>query len=433
MLSLAIAAALVLAYGAASRRLADSMVTGPMVFVAGGLALGDAGLGVLDLNVDEEGVRILTEATLVLVLFVDATEIRLPRLVREVQLPGRMLTVGLLGSVALGTGVALLLFDLRVFEAALLAAVLAPTDAALGQAVITNRTVPARIRETLSVESGLNDGLALPMVTLFLGLAVGAESADVSGPGIARFVSEQLGYGALVGVALGLVGGRVIDWAVTHDWITGLFQQLSTLAVPVCAFAVADLAGGNGFIAAFVAGLAFGQVAREHCAHASDFAEDEGQLLSLLTFLVFGAALAGPALGDAVQPQTVLYAVLSLTVVRMLPVAVSLLGTGLTVPTVGFLGWFGPRGLASILFAVLVLEEGELAVQAEILTIVSWTVLLSVFAHGMSAEPLAAAYGRHVEPMGDERAEMRAQPAMRGGATGTVEADPPADDGDQSG
>lgn len=413
MQSLAIAATLVVAYGAVSKRLATTVVTPPMLFVGAGLLLGEGGLGVLDLGVEEEGVRILAEATLVLVLFVDAIEIKLPRLVNEAQLPARMLTGGLLATVALGTLAGLLLFDFAFWEAALLAAILAPTDAALGQAVISNRDVPVRIRETLSVESGLNDGIALPLVTVFLGLA--AEEMAVSGTSILGFVAAQLGFGLAVGAVVGVIGGRVIDRTVQQGWMDGLFRQLSTLALAVCAFATAESIGGNGFIAAFVAGIAFGQVAREHCAHAADFAEDQGQLLTLLTFLVFGAALAGPALADAPQPRILLYALLSLTVVRMLPVAASLLGTGLTVPTLGFLGWFGPRGLASILFAVLILEEADLAVQPQILTIVSWTVLLSVFAHGMSARPAAAAYGRHVARMPDDHAEHRPRPRRNSG------------------
>lgn len=409
MESLAVAAALVIAYGAVSRRVETTVVTAPMLFVAAGLLLGDGGLGVLNLGLEEESVRILAEATLVLVLFVDAMQIELPRLVDEAQLPARMLTGGLLGTVVLGTLAGMALFDLAVWEAALLAAILAPTDAALGQAVITNRAVPVRIRETLSVESGLNDGIALPLVTVFLGLAA-EEEAVVSATDILGFVGSQLGFGLLVGALVGLLGGRLIDRATQRRWMDELFRQLSTFALAICAFATAELVGGNGFIAAFVAGIAFGQVARAHCAHAADFADDEGQLLTLLTFLVFGAALAGPALGAAPQPQTLLYALLSLTIVRMLPVATSLLGTGLGLPTLAFLGWFGPRGLASILFTVLIVEEADLAVQSDITTIVSWTVLLSVFAHGMTARPAAAAYGRHATQMPDDRAEHLPRP-----------------------
>ena len=200
----------------------------------------------------------------------------------------------------------------------------------------------------------------------------------------------------------------------------GLFRQLSVFAVAVCSFAVADLVGGNGFIAAFVAGVTFGQVAREQCQGAADFAEDEGQLLTLLTFLVFGAALAGPALADAPQPQTAVYAVLSLTIVRVVPTAVALAGTGLTVTSKAFIGWFGPRGLASILFSVLILEEADLPTQDAIIQIVTWTVLLSILAHGASARPAADAYGRHATTMRSDAAEHVPAASTRHGA------DPPA-------
>jgi NhaP-type Na+/H+ or K+/H+ antiporter len=416
MQSLAIAAALIVAYGAVSRRLQSTLVSGPMAFVTAGLLLGDGGLRVLELGVQEEGVRILAEATLVLVLFVDAIQIRLPRLVHEVQLPARLLAIGLPGTVLLGALAALLLFDMQVWEAALLAAVLAPTDAALGQAVVSNPTVPVRIRETLSVESGLNDGLALPLVTLFLGLAAGEER--ILAPGnVAGFIARLLGVGAVVGVAAGLIGGVVISHAARRGWIDGIFRQLSTFAVAVCAFALSELLGGNGFVAAFVAGLSFGQVARDQCPHAADFADDEGQLLTMLTFLVFGAALAGPALSDG-TPQILLYAVLSLTVVRIVPAAGSLLGTGLSTSTLAFVGWFGPRGLASILFVVLIVEEADLAVQHDIVTAVSWTVLLSIFAHGMTADPAARAYGAHAASMREDRAEHRTARGPEQDATG---------------
>ena len=415
MQSVAIAAALVVAYGTVSRRLTTTVVTGPMAFVAAGLLLGDGGLEVLDLGLEEEGVRILAEATLVLVLFVDAIAIDVRALVREIQLPARLLTIGLPLTVVLGTGAALLVFDLQLWEAALLAAILAPTDAALGQAVVTNPRVPERIRQTLSVESGLNDGIVLPLVMLFLGLAA-EETMAVSGRSIATFVASQLGFGVLTGVAVGLVGGIVIDRAARGEWMDGVFRQLSVFAVAVCSFAVADLVGGNGFIAAFVAGVTFGQVAREQCQGAADFAEDEGQLLTLLTFLVFGAALAGPALADAPQPQTAVYAVLSLTIVRVVPTAVALAGTGLTVTSKAFIGWFGPRGLASILFSVLILEEADLPTQDAIIQIVTWTVLLSILAHGASARPAADAYGRHATTIRSDAAEHVPAASTRHGA-----------------
>lgn len=395
MESIALAALVVLGYGLVSGRLEGTSVTGPMLFVAAGLALGGHGLGILETGFDQEGVRILAEATLVVVLFTDAIAIRLPQLEREIALPARLLGLGLPLTIAVATGVgALVLERLSLWETALVAAILAPTDAALGQAVVADERVPQRIRQTLTTESGLNDGLVLPVVTLFAALAAGTATAE---PAVhwARFAAEQIGYGLSVGVIVGALGGRAVDRAVRAGWMDGVFRQLGTLAIGVGAFAASELVGGNGFIAAFLAGLAFGQVARDQCPHVADFAEDQAHLLALLTFLLFGAILVGPALDD-LTPPIALYTLASLTVVRGVPVALSLLGAGLDREAVAFVAWFGPRGLASILFAVFALQQVALPHGDQVLTVVTWTVLLSVLAHGLTAAPWAGGLGaRH--------------------------------------
>ena len=244
------------------------------------------------------------------------------RLRTQAELPTRLLGLGLPLTVLVGTGAAMLVFEtLGVWEAALLAAILAPTDAALGQAVVANPRVPVRIRQALNVESGLNDGIMLPVITLFLALA--AVNVDIETPGHwAGFVARQVGFGVLFGAVLGYGGGRLIRECAGRGWMDGAFRQLATLAVGVGAFALTEAAKGNGFVAAFVAGLAFGVAARDYCAGVYDFAEDQGQLLALLTFLFFGATLAGPVLDD-LSWQIALYAVLSLTVVRIVPSAKS--------------------------------------------------------------------------------------------------------------
>lgn len=392
METVALVAVAILVYGLVSARLVP-IVTGPMVFTAIGLALGEAGLGIIDVGADEGGVRLLAEATLVVLLFTGAISIRLPDLEREIALPARLLAIAMPLTIALGAGAAMLLFDgLGIWEAALIGAILAPTDAALGEAVVTDDRVPLRIRQALSTESGLNDGIVLPLVMLFLALAASAEGLESTGFWI-RFIVQQIGFGVLLGALGGAAGGLLIDRASRTGWMSPLFRQLGTLALAVAVFASAELVGGNGFVAAFSAGLVFGQVAREHCPHVADFAEDEGHLLELLTFLLFGAILVGPAIAD-LTAATLGYAVLSLTVVRMVPVAVGLVGSGLPAGQVAFVSWFGPRGLASILFALVVLEEAELGQTPEILTVVTWTVLLSVIAHGLTATPWAAALGR---------------------------------------
>ena len=409
---LAILAGFVIAYSLVSRRLESTPVTGPMVFVVAGIALGPPGLDVLNLGMDEGAVRVLAEATLVLLLFTDAIRIDLSRLRSQVDLPARLLGVGLPLTVIAGTAGALaILPGFGLWEAALVAAILSPTDAALGQAVVANRRVPVRIRQALNVESGLNDGIMLPVITLFLALA--ASGVDLETPSYwVRFTARQIGFGVLIAMVVGYAGGKLIEWFSARNWMDGAFRQLSALAVGVAAFAAAEAAGGTGFVAAFVAGLAFGEAARQHCPTVHDFAEDQGQLLSLLTFLFFGAALAGPAL-DQLTWRIALYAVLSLTVVRMVPVALGMIASGLRYRTVAFMAWFGPRGLASILFGLFILEEADLPASDDILLVVIWTVLASVFLHGLTAVPLSERYadwfeGRHGEsiPEATEVEEM---------------------------
>ena len=400
--SIALVAGVVVAYALVSRRLESTPVTGPMVFVSFGLIIGSGGLDLVDSGMDEGAIRVLAEATLVLLLFTDAIRIDLRRLQLQAELPGRLLAIGLPLTVLLGTAFALLLFDLGLWEAALLAAILSPTDAALGHAVVSSPRVPARIRQALNVESGLNDGIMLPVITLLLALA--ATGIDIETPGYwVEFVAEQIGYAVLVGGAVGYGGGRLIRDFSQRDWMEGVYRQLATLAVGVAAFALAEAIGGNGFVAAFVAGLAFGAAARDFCEGVYNFASDEGQLLALLTFLFFGATLAGPAL-DELTWQIAVYAIVSLTVVRLLPVALALLGTHLKVPTVAYLGWFGPRGLASILFGLFVLEDADLPVADDLFLTVIWTVLLSVALHGATSVWLSDRYGAWFERHG--RAHM---------------------------
>jgi NhaP-type Na+/H+ or K+/H+ antiporter len=405
----AVAAALLL-YGAVSRRLERSILTPPMFFVAVGWALGEHGLGWFDVSVQSSVIHWLAELTLVIVLFTDAARIDLSCLRREGALPARLLGIGLPLTIAAGTFAALLVLPgFGVFEALLLAAMLAPTDAALGQAVVSSPLVPVRIRQTLNVESGLNDGIALPVVLILASLAGATEGEGDGASYWIRFATLQIVLGPLVGVAVGWLGGRLVERAARSGWINGAFERLSVLGVAVLAFAGATLLGGNGFIAAFVAGLALGNTARTVCSCLYEFGEAEGQLLTLLVFLIFGGAMVPEALAHA-DGRAFLYAALSLTIVRMLPVMLSLLGAGLRPASVAFLAWFGPRGLASILFALVVVEAGQLASGRQLETIVVLTVFLSTLLHGISAYPLARRYGAFVATL-RSRATAERQPA----------------------
>lgn len=407
--AVAAVAALVFIYGLLSEPLAKWSISGPLIFTIVGVIVGPSALDILGGQFGEGAVEILAEATLVLILFADATRIDLRVLRTQTALPARLLGIGLPLTVILGAAAALLLFDLELWEAALVAAILAPTDAALGQAVVSNPRVPVRVRQALNVESGLNDGMMLPAITILLALAA---SEVESSTNWAVFVAQQVGFGVLVGLVVGAVGGWLLDYSSQRGRVEGAMRQLATLAVAVGAFAAANAIGGNGFVAAFIAGMAFGFVASDNCESAADFTEDEGQLLTLLTFLFFGALLLGPRLDEFSFPIAV-YALASLTVVRMVPVALAMIGVGLERPTIGYLGWFGPRGLASILFVLFTVEEVELAGAETMLNIVTWTVLASIVLHGLSAVPFADRYGSWFEAMTPDMPEAEPVAEMR--------------------
>ena len=399
LVTLAVIAAGLVGFSVISGKLQGTIITAPLVFIVFGFVIGDGGFGVAELDLDHGAIHILAEATLILVLFSDAARIDLSRLRKDHNLPVRMLALGLPLVMVAGTVVAMLLFgEFSIWEAALLAAILAPTDAALGQAVVSDDAVPVRIRQAINVESGLNDGIALPVV-LFLAAAASAAQQSSTGDWLA-FAAGQLILGPIVGVVIGFCGARTLDVAAEREWSTTAFQGIGIISVALLAFVVAELVGGNGFIAAFIGGMVFGNVVRHPCTFLFEFMEAEGELLVLITFLIFGAVM----LPDALQHLNwtwVLYATLSLTFIRMIPIGLSLLGTGIRLPSYLFLGWFGPRGLASILFALLILEEAELTHGHELLSVTIVTVVLSALLHGITATPLAKAYGRMTRELGE--------------------------------
>lgn len=401
MAELLIVAVTIFAYALVSERVELSVISAPMVFTSVGLIVGTNGLGWFDLEVQGEASSILVEATLVLILFTDAIRIDLRKLRKGAALPARLLLIGLPLTIILGALIGhAIVPGLGFTEAALLAAVLAPTDAALGQAVVSDARLPVRLRQGLNVESGLNDGIAVPVVTVLLA-AVALEGSGGSGSWL-DLAFRQVGFGLLAGLATGIIGGKILDSRIAADAVDGVYKQLATIAIAVSAFSLAAILDGNGFIAAFTAGLAFGHFAPTQCSGIQDFTGDEGELLSAITFLTFGAILVGPVLGELTW-EISLYVVLSLTVVRMVPVLVAMAGSGTFVETRLFLGWFGPRGLASILFALVVLESLETPAGETIFLIAVLTVLASVFAHGISANPwtsrLSSRLAAETEPM----------------------------------
>jgi sodium/hydrogen antiporter len=394
--ALAIVALTLLGVAAISRRLYGTPVTPAMVFVAVGLLAGPKMLGGIDLESSSATVRALAEATLALVLFCDASRIDLRLLRREVGVPVRLLGIGLPLTIALGAVAAAVIFDrLNVEEAVILAIVLAPTDAALGQAVVTEPRIPGRIRQGLNVESGLNDGICVPL--LFAAVAVADVESEISeGRSAATLVLEEIGYGVVGGVVGGLLVAAIVIHAGRRGLIAGQWRQVIPGAGAALAYGTAAALGGSGFIAAFVAGMTFRLALGKDPEHLNDLSEQVGNVLNGVTFLLFGAILLGPALGE-LSWKLALYAVLSLTIVRMLPVAIAMVGTRARPPTLGFLGWFGPRGLASIVFAVIVVEESNLPHEHLIVLAIYLTVGLSVFAHGLTASPLAGRYASWYE------------------------------------
>jgi NhaP-type Na+/H+ or K+/H+ antiporter len=384
---LAIVGLALLLVAAVSRRLSGTPVTPAMVVTAVGVVVGPLVLNDLSVGPTSSTVRTLAEATLAVVLFSDSSRVNLRALRREASMPVRLLGVGLPLTVVLGGLVAIPLFgSFSLSEALILGVILAPTDAGLGSAVVTDPRLPQVVRQSLNVESGLNDGICVPLLLIALATVSGAggESHPL------RVVPEQIGYGLLGGVAAGVLAATVVNVAGGRQLIDDAWRQIIPVAAAVLAYGIADDLGGSGFIAAFVAGALFGLISREHVSSTMRFTEQTGALLDSVTFLVFGAVLLGPVF-EHVSWQIALYAVLSLTIVRMLPVAISLWGTHALAPTVAFMGWFGPRGLASIVFAVVV-EDAHLAHGGTIVAATYLTVGISVLVHGLSAAPLVSRY-----------------------------------------
>jgi sodium/hydrogen antiporter len=387
---LAIVAALVFAWATLSARLERFDVTAPITFVLAGLLLTHGPLSVLGVTPSPELVKGLAESTLVLVLFCDASRVGLHDLRADVGLCLRLLGLGLPLTIGFGTLLALALVKgAGIWLALLVGAALAPTDAALGAGMMANPAVPARIRRLINVESGLNDGIVTPFV--LVALAGAGEGGHASSVGPVAAVAELV-LGVAIGVVVGGTGGFLVKVAGGRGWVAGGFAGSAVLALAACAYGCALALHGNGFIAAFTGGLAFGAIGGQRDRQLLPFVEETAALLSVLVWFAFGVVVVVPALENLTW-QDGIYAVLSLTVVRMLPVAVALAGTRLGRTTVAFLGWFGPRGLASVVFALLAVEQLPEPTAKSAVAVIAFTVLLSVVAHGVTAEPAARRFG----------------------------------------
>lgn len=394
-------ALLVLLYGYISKALAAINVSGPMFFAGVGLLISPLGLNVSQVDVNADFVIIIVEIALVLVLFSDAALLDLKLLCRSWRIPTRLLVVGLPITIMLGTFTAQLIFpDEPGIYMLLLALLLTPTDAALGKAVVSDPQVPKKIRSIINVESGLNDGIIFPLVITVLAMITsGLTQVNAGDSHWFRYVLQQVGFGALVGAGVGFIGAKLSVVSVNKNWMVGSYQNLIPIALAILSFYLAEYFHGNGFIAAFCAGLLVGNTSIKAKEHIEDFAESEGELLVLISFFLFGLAFV-PRMIDYVTIQVCLYAFLSLTFLRMLPVMFSLLGAQLDgkkldLSTMTFVAWFGPRGIASILYVLIVAHEvGDVSGFETVYATVMVTVFLSIVAHGLTAQPLANWYGK---------------------------------------
>ena len=384
--TLACFAGMVLAYSLVSEKVERLSLSGPIVFVLAGVLLSPLGLGLFNPSADSINGKALIDITLALFLFVDASSANLGVLHRHWRLPGSMLLIGLPLSITLGTLAAMWLFPtLSLYEAALLGTMLAATDAALGKAVVTNPSVPQHLREGLSAESGLNDGLCVPFLLLFIALEQGSAALG-AGAAIALLV-EELGIGIAVGAVLSLMAARALGWAQKAGWPGEIWQGLSVPALAVLVFAVAQTLHGSGYIAAFVGGLCFRAAIKQDLHAMLVPTEGIAEALAMFAWVLFGLMLVPAALPYLTWTHG-LYAVMSLTVVRMVPIVLSLSHSAESTPQKLFLAWFGPRGLASLAFATVVWSE-NIPAAGTLISVTILTVLMSLFLHGVTARPFA--------------------------------------------
>jgi len=378
-----------LVYAVVSRPLSRTVISPAIAFLAGGMLLGDAGLGLLHIGAESGSIRLLAEGALALVLFTDASRVDFGGLRHELAIPARLLGIGLPLTVVAALGLATgLLPGLTLIEAAIIAIAVAPTDAALGQAVVMDERVPRALRQGLNVESGLNDGLCVPLLVIALAVA-GTEAGEVADP--LRLVAEEIGFGAFGGIVAGAGAAILLRLAVRRDSVSALWRPVVPVATTGLAYGGATMLGGSGLIAAFVAGLTFGTLYGHAAEEAEEVEEVVGTALSALTFAVFGAVVVPLAL-DSIGAGSIIFALAALTIGRMLPVAIALAGSGAGLPTVLFAGWFGPRGLASIVFAVIILQADIGGGVKLVLDTIIVTVFLSVLMHGVTALPLTSRY-----------------------------------------
>lgn len=389
-----IIALIVLVYGFFSKKLEQLNISGPMFFLLIGILLSPLGLNLIHIALDSDILKMVAEIALILVLFTDSSQLSLKKFKTEWKISARLLLIGLPITIVFSTYLATLMFPNEpLLYLLLMALILAPTDAALGKAVVTDRLVPEEIRSSINVESGLNDGIVFPLLITVILLITSHQELGEDNSWI-LYLFEQISLGFIIGAISGFVGAKVLTRAVDKLWIKDVYRNLSPVSLAILTYYIAEHLGGNGFIAAFVSGAFFGNFSRLLDTHAERFLESEGEVLILISFLVFGLTFI-PTTIEFWNMKVIIYSLLSLTAFRMIPVAFSLIGLGLSFKSKLFIGWFGPRGIASILYVMTVAHKIEIVdMQSTLFSVITLTILLSIILHGLSAQPLVNLYAK---------------------------------------
>ena len=384
--NLLVFATFILIYGLIAKRIEKTAISGPFLAVIVGILAGPLLLNLIDVKVGIEGYRIIAELALALVLFTDAANTNIRELIKHVSIPTRLLLIGLPLTIVLGILGGVIIFNgFSWIELGILATLLAPTDAALGKPVVTNQSVPSKIRESLNVESGLNDGICVPVLFLLIALFSAQTGEGLKFPfGLVLF-AEEIGIGLVAGLVTTFIVDRLVNYSEKHGWISKSWKTVVIIALAFSCFTAAQIAGGSGFIACFTGGLLYSVLNRKYKHDLLEEAEGAGDTLSMLTWIIFSSVVIASNLRHFTW-DVIIYALLSLTLIRMIPVLISLINSGIPWKEKLFIGWFGPRGLASIVFAIIVFDIGLPHKETIILTAVC-TILLSIILHGFTANP----------------------------------------------
>jgi len=386
---------IILIYGFFSALLGRKNISGPMVFTAVGVLLSPMGLGKEVINVNAQSIQIMAEITLVIVLFSDAAALNLTQLKKNWKLPTRLLFVALPITIVFATITGTLFFpNESIYYIFLLALILAPTDAALGKVVVSDERIPSVVRNTINVESGLNDGIVFPILLTLLAMIT--SEAQHAQSGWMMYIAQQIFIGGIAGAFVGWLGAILMQKSIQKQWMEHQYTNLAPIALAFFSYYFAEHFSGNGYIAAFFSGLLLGNTSSQLKQHVEEFAESEGEFLIMVSFLIFGLVFI-PITIQYWSLKVLLYAILSLTIFRMLPVVLGFGKMDIDIKTRLFYGWFGPRGIASILYILVAIHQlGDISKHMEVFATASLTILLSIILHGLSAQPLAILYSRYI-------------------------------------